>query len=403
MTDAPFAYDALTYDPFACATQENPYPVYRYLLRECPIYYNPERDFWALARFHDVKSAFQDWRTFSSAAGVTVDELLALTGPGFLTMDPPRHDQLRDIVRRFFEPRRVAVLASRIEETVTALLSPLEGRREVDVADELAKKLPVLVICELMGLPPEDHVQLKIWSDAILERSPGDDATPPAARSAAAALRAYLIEQIERHRISQLDDVLGALVSAHDHAGLLTFEELIGTSMLIFEAGNSTTTSLIANGLLVLAGHPVQRAWLAAHPEGVARSVEELLRYESPVQNMGRTTNRRVDVHGVEIPAGARVLLLIGAANRDPRVWDQPDELVLWREPKRGAVFGEGIHHCIGAGLARLEMSIVLTRFLQRFPDYDVQEFERFHDVTQRGLKRLVVRLAGVPKPLPVV
>jgi cytochrome P450 len=386
------------YDPFALETQEDPYPIYRYLLKDCPVYYNPERDFWAFARFQDVKSAFQDWRTFSSASGVTVDELLALTGPGFLTMDPPRHDQLRDIVRRLFEPRRVAALAPRIEEIAVALLSGFEGLGEVDVAAELAKKLPVLVICELMGLPPEDHVQLKMWSDAILERPPGDDATPPAARAAAGAMRVYLMEQIGRHRAQAGDDVLGALVAAHDEESGLTFEELIGTSMLIFEAGNSTTASLIANGLLVLAGHPVQRAWLAEHLEGVAWAVEELLRYESPVQNMGRTATRPVRLHGVDIPVGARVLLLIGAANRDERAWEQPDDLVLWRQPRRGTMFGEGIHHCIGAGLARLEMSIVLRLFLQRFPGYEVQEFERFHDVTQRGLKRLVVRPAGAPQ-----
>jgi cytochrome P450 len=385
------------YDPFAVETQDDPYPIYRYLLEECPVYHNPDRDFWALSRFQDVKSAFQDWRTFSSAGGVTVDELLALTGPGFLTMDPPRHEHLRDIVKRFFEPRRVAALAPRIEEMVEHLLSGIAGRGEVDIAAELAKKLPVLVICEVMGLPTGDHVQLKAWADAILERVPGDDATPPEAREAAAAMRAYLTEQIGYRRNHDRDDALGALLSAHDKSGVPSFEELIGTSMLLFEAGNSTTTSLIANGLLVLAGHPVQRAWLAEHLDDVAPAVEELLRYESPVQNMGRTATRPVSLHGAEIPAGARVLLLIGAANRDPRVWSQPDELVLRRKPKRGAVFGEGIHHCIGAGLARLEMSVVLKMFLERFPTYEVREFERFHDVTQRGLKRLVVRLAGSP------
>ena len=263
----------------------------------------------------------------------------------------------------------------------------------------LAKKLPVLVICEVMGLPAVDHLQLKAWADAILERVPGDDATPPEAREAAAAMRAYLTEHVGCRRGHDRDDVLGALSSAHDKDGVPSFEELIGTSMLLFEAGNSTTTSLIANGLLVLAAHPAQREWLAEHLDEVAPAVEELLRYESPVQNMGRTATRMVSLHGVEIPAGSRVLLLIGAANRDPRVWSQPDELLLRRKPKRGAVFGEGIHHCIGAGLARLEMSIVLRMFLERFPTYEVREFERFHDVTQRGLKRLVVRVASSPSP----
>ena len=177
-------------------------------------------------------------------------------------------------------------------------------------------------------------MQLKAWADAILERVPGDDATPPEAREAAAAMRAYLTEHVGGRRGHDRYDVLGALSSAHDKSGVPSFEELIGTSMLLFEAGNSTTTSLIANGLLVLAAHPAQREWLAEHLDEVAPAVEELLRYESPVQNMGRTATRMVNLHGVEIPAGSRVLLLIGAANRRPsRVGASPTNFCCGENP----------------------------------------------------------------------
>lgn len=388
----------MQYDPSSRETQLDPYPAYRRLLAEAPVYRHPELDFYALSRFADVQAAFRDWRLFSSSAGVTVDDLLEITGPSFLTMDPPRHDLLREIVRIPFRPAEIAQLEDRVRTHVRALLDELEG--EADLVPSFAGSLPIRVICELLGFPPEDEPELRRWSDSILERIPGDPLAPAAAREASAALRSYFEEQLELRRRRPSHDLVGLLTAARIDSKPVPLEEQLGMCFLLFEAGNSTTRSLLGNGILLLARHPGERERLARNPDNVAGAVEELLRFESPVQNMARITTGEVELHGVTIPARARVLLLIGAANRDPREFEDPDRLDLSRRPRRNLAFGDGIHHCLGAPLARLEARVALPLLVERFPDYSVVELERFHDVTQRNLKRLVVRLTG---PVPAV
>jgi cytochrome P450 len=390
----------MNYDPSALATQVDPYPAYRWLLEQAPVYENQSRGFHALSRFDDVQAAFRDWRTFSSAAGVTVDDLLEITGPSFLTMDPPRHDLLREIVRDAFRPAAIAALEERVRFHAAVLLDQLESVS--DLAAAFAGRLPVRVICELMGFPVGDELQLKQWSDLVLERVPGDNRAPAAAWEAASAMRSYFREQLDHRRRRPASDLVGLIAAARLDSAPLPLEEQLGTCFLLFEAGNSTTKSLLANGSLLLAQHPAERDWLARNPGRAASAVEELLRFESPVQNMGRVTTQGVELHGVKIPASSRVLLLIGAANRDPRTFDDPDVLDFGRKPRRNLAFGDGIHHCIGAPLARLEARVALPALLERFPDYEVVDVERFHDVTQRNLKRLVVQLEHRAASVPV-
>jgi cytochrome P450 len=378
------------YDPFSAAIQQDPYPAYDWLLAEAPVYHNERQGFWALTRFADVHDATCDWRRFSSAAGVRVDDLLALAGPSFITMDPPRHDVLRAIVRPAFQPRTVAQLEPIIAAKAQALLAELPDGAAVDLAAHFAKRLPALVICELMGLPESDAMTLKAWADDMLQ--PAGEAGPSttAARTAAQNLRDYFGDQLARRRREPGDDLIGRLVSA-DLPEPLTADEEIGMCNLLFEAGNSTTTSLIGNGILALARHPGQRDWLAEHPDAMPAAVEELLRYDSPVQNDVRMTTEEVELHGTRIPAGAVVILVLGAANRDPGVWPSPGELQLEREQKRNLAFGAGIHHCVGAPLARLEGRVALRMLLTVMPRFEVLDSERLPDVTLRMLKRLTV------------
>jgi hypothetical protein len=392
-SSSPQARVAAGYDPFSSATQDDPYASYAALLETAPVYRNDEHGFFALSRFDDVQAGFRDWRTFSSQGGVTVDELLAITGPSLLTTDPPRHDGLRDVIKHVFHPRGIAELEPAVEQAVDALLANVEPQSEVDVVTVLAKRLPVRVICELLGFPAADAPMLKGWGDAILERVPDDHSTPQPAREAAALMRAYFEEQIAARRRSGVGggDLVSVLLRGRVDGEPLTGEELVGHCYLLFIAGNATTAALIGNGTLVLARHPAERARLAADAGLGEQAVEELLRFESPVQNMGRTTTRELDLHGTTIPEGSRVLLLIGAANRDPRAFDEPDRLDLGRRIRRHLAFGEGIHHCLGARLARLEGRIALRTLVERFPDYEVAEVERFRDVTERSLSRLVI------------
>jgi|SRR5580658_7132585 cytochrome P450 len=381
----------LVYDPFSAATQEDPYPVYEWMLAQAPVYHNEERGFWALTRFDDVQDAVCDWHRFSSAAGVRVDDLLALAGPSILTMDPPRHDVLRAIVRPAFQPRVIARLEAIIEAEAEHLLAQLPADGEVDLADQFAKKLPVLVICELMGLPDRDAATLKTWGDALLESADAAGVITPAAREASTSLRQYFADHLAHRKEHRSDDLIGAL-AAVDLAEPLTADEEIGMCNLLFEAGNSTTTSLIGNGVLALANHPDQLDWLTAHLDAMPSAVEELLRFDAPVQNQVRVTTQEVTLHGTTIPAGATVMLVLGAANRDPAVWSNPGELRLDRTPKRNLAFGAGIHHCVGAPLARIEGRIALRLLLTAMPRFEVTQARRFPDVTLRMLKQLVVR-----------
>jgi cytochrome P450 len=383
----------VVYDPFSSATQDDPYESYAALLETAPVFHNAERGFFALSRFDDVQAAFRHWRAFSSSGGVTVDELLAITGPSLLTTDPPRHEALRDVIRHVFRPGEIARLELTVTRVVDNLLADVEPGSEVDVVAVLARRLPVLVICELLGFPATDAPTLKRWGDAILERMPDDDSTPQGARDAASSMRTYFEEQIadRRRRGGDGEDLVSVLVRGRIDGEQLTEEELVGHCFLLFIAGNATTSALIGNGTLVLALHPDERARLVVDPALGGRAVEELLRFESPVQNMGRTTTRDIGLHGSTIPTGSRVLLLIGAANRDPRVFADPDRLDVGRRIRRHLAFGEGIHHCLGAPLARLEGRVALGELVRRFPAYEVAEVERFRDVTERSLSRLLI------------
>jgi cytochrome P450 len=386
---APFEYDL-----FSEAVQENPYPVYEWLHSQAPVYRNETRDYYALARFEDVAAALRDWKRFSSSAGVRPDDLLELQGPSIIAMVPPRHRELRQLVQPAFLAQEIARLEPFVERQASALFDASQDDGAFDVVERFGRRLPVRVICELMGLPPEDGEMLKNWADEIVETSAVDGTTSDSARGAGERLRAYFTAQLEDRRRRQGDDLISRLLEAAVPGDPRAQAEAVGMCNLLFEAGNSTTSSLISNSLCALAANASQRAWIIAHPESWTGAIEELLRYDSPVQNMSRTLTEPLELHGVRIPAGATVVLVIGAANRDPRVWDAPNELRLDREPQRHLAFGAGLHHCVGAPLARLEGRVALRLLLSRMPDYEIVAAERVHDINLHMHRRLVVRPA---------
>lgn len=381
-----------SYDPFSAENTADPYPAYQGMLADFPVYRSDERNFWALTRFEDVQSALRDWRRLSSAAGVRIDDLLELAGPSPLTMDPPRHSALRNLVRGPFSARELDAIAPLVRRNAEDLVDSFADLSEMDAVAQFAKLLPVAVICEFLGVPREDAPMLKGWADSMLETVPGETGATDAARSGAAILRSYWTERLDERRRGRSEDLLSTIANAAVDGELLPLDEQIGMCNLVFEAGNATTGTLIANALLAMDTHRDQRDWLMSHFDLLPQAVEEFVRFESPVQGLLRVTTEEVTIHDVPIPAGARLLLIVAAANRDPRIWPSPDTLDLSRPAIRNLAFGEGIHLCLGAPLARIEAPIAIRLFLERFPRYEVTALERFHDVSMRTLQSLKVR-----------
>jgi cytochrome P450 len=380
---------AVAYDPLV---QDDHYAAYRALRRDFPVYRNEERGFWALSRFEDVQRAAREWRCWSSAEGVNLDDTLSLTGPGnFIAADPPDHDRLRRVVRERFTPATIAAMEPAVRDDVRATLEAANRAGGLDAAATLAWAIPVRTISRLLGLPLEDEPVLRSGLRAAIARERGSDRLPATARRAAESLRTYFADHVERRRRDGGDDLLADVV-ASERSGALTADEIPGLCLLLYIAGTETVADFIGNALVALAEHPAQRALLAAEPQRAAAAVEELLRFESPVQYQVRTATAETELHGVAIPAGSAVALLWGAANRDERRWERPDELDLSREPRRHLAFGEGIHHCLGAPLARLQGRVVLEETLRAMPGYRLAgEPERITTHNTRGVARLPI------------
>ena len=391
--DGNFSATPVNYDPLSQQTQDDPYPYYRRLLSDHPVYRNPEMDFWALSRYDDVRSAFKDWRTFSSAQGVNLEPgFTEIIGPEILNMDPPRHDQLRRLIGHHFTLSNVRSYEPMVREFTSELLSGLIADGGGDFAGGFSQRLPVLTICRLMGIPAEDESAMRKMAHEMLLVLSGSDEFVAEATAAGEELRAYFARLVEDRRLSPRDDVVSSLANGTIDGEALPDEEIFGMCLIVYLAGNTTTSALISNGLYCLAKHPEQRERLAARPdsEAIENAVEEMLRYESPVQWSSRVTTKEVELHGEAVQAGERVMLLIGAAQRDPREWENPDELDVFREPQRLLAFGDGVHRCVGAPLARLEGRVAFEEIFRRIPDYELAgEAERLYISTERGLARL--------------
>ncbi|HEX7290424.1 MAG TPA: cytochrome P450 [Conexibacter sp.] len=385
------------FDPYAPSVIADPFPAYRVLREEHPVYRSERRDFWALSRAADVYEAMRDWPTFSSSKGMDLDETGSMFGPGnFLNMDPPAHDQLRKVVRGSFSARRIGALEPMVRARVAELFDGFAGRETVDLAAELAAPLPLWMISELLGVPHADREQMGARIHAVLHREAGDPEIPPSAHRAHAELRPYFAALAAERRRDPREDALTEMVTARLDDAPLSDEVILALCLTLFAAGSETVSNFVSNSLLVLAEHPDERAALFAEPAGIPTAIEELLRYESPVQNLVRTTMEPVVLHGVELPADSRMLLLLGSANRDERRVEGPDRLDLTREPRRHLAFGEGVHFCLGAPLARLQSRVVLEEIARRAPRYAVAgPVARVAKVNSRGLESLPVALGG--------
>jgi len=370
------------FDPFAPGFTDDPYPQYAAMRAGAPVYRHP-LGFWLLTRYEDVSWLLRAAMSVEDR-NITDRQLLELReqfygeeatrprGVSMLDRDPPDHTRLRRLVSKAFTPRAVQALQPRIAALVEEMLDAAGRQGRVDLVDALAFPLPFAVIAEMLGTPPADHERIRQLTGTLVRSlEPVNDPALVAAIAAAdAELTQIAAEMIAWKRAHPADDLLTALINAEDDGDVLDDEELIAQTLLLYIAGHETTVNLIAGGTLALLRHPDQLARLRSDPGLVGNAVEELLRYDSPVQASRRVTLEPVTVCGVDIPAGAFVMASLGSANRDESFWG-PDaaELRLDRDNARQHVsFGAGPHHCLGASLARLEASIALARLTARFP-----------------------------------
>jgi cytochrome P450 len=385
-------------NPYSHAFHDDPFPMYRDLRDNSPCYYNADLDFWALSRYEDVLAALHDPQTYCSRHGVTLEQQNAL--PMLLTTDPPDHTDLRRTVSRAFTPRRVADMESAVRELSRRFLAPLLEKGEGDLVIDYAARLPMDVIARMLGVSPADEESLRVSTNALLDRDEGVPDVTPAGIEAAINLFKYFSRFVADRRAAIAngtapDDLTTALCAAGTGSDALSDEQVVGFCFLLIIAGNETTTKLLANCLLALRRYPLERTKVVKDPTRIPDAIEEILRYEGSTQLMARTLTRPVDLHGERMPEGAKVLLLLGSANRDERVWDRPDEFSLDRESTTQHVgFGHGIHVCLGAALARLEMRVSLEEILRSMPDYEIDEAgcTRVHSGNVRGWATMPIR-----------
>ena len=373
-----------TFDPYSEAFFEDPWDVYRWMRDEAPVFHHPELDFYAVSRYDDCVEVHRDHRSYTSTRGVTLDQLRsAAFGESvpavgsIIMMDPPEHERMRRLVSRAFTPRRVAGWEPVARGVIEGLLDGLGGAGNFDVVRDFAGPFPVEVISEILGVPAADRQQLRAWADEMLERTVGDPFPPASAMAAGASFFGYVhdlvVERRARPGNGMIDDLVAAAVEAEDG----TTERLSDLDVAYFvalltAAGAETVTKLVANGVMTFAEHPDQLARLRSDPSLAAPAVEEVLRWRAPSQYQGRFSVADREFHGVTIPAGRPVLIVTGAANRDPRAYDDPDRFDVSRAGPVPISFGHGIHYCIGAHLARLEGSIAFGELYRRWPDLTV-------------------------------
>ncbi len=369
----------LYWDPLTPELRDDPYPLWKRLRDEAPVYYNDRHDFWALSRFADIEAAHKDHATFSSNHGTTLETMSPEpvdTGM-IIWLDPPKHTILRKLVSRAFTTRRVSMLEKRIREVCARLLDSQVGADHFDYVQDFSAILPPTIISSLLGVPEQDEEHLRHLVDEVFHIEEGVGMANPVSMNALVSLGAYLGEQFAERRQSPRDDVFTDLVQAEitDEQGQerrLTDEELSGFGVLLFSAGTETVARHLGWVASVLDAYPDQRAELAADLSLVPNAVEEILRFEPPSPVNARWTTSDVSLHGVTIPANSRVILITGSAGRDERRYTNPDTVDIRRRVDLHLTLGYGIHFCLGAALARMEGRIGLEETLKRWPKWTI-------------------------------
>lgn len=406
-TNSPKHFDRLLTQP---ETLDNPYPVYLQMRAEAPVYWSDVWNCWVLTRYADVKATFRDPESFVNSGRFTslLEQLPADVRTevqplerhflhGVINTDPPVHTRLRKLIHSAFTPRVLTQMRDDIQAIVNVQLDQVQKQGQMDVIRDLAYPLPVIVIAKMLGVPPAERDQFKQWSDDIIAFQASGRTTPEIIRLSYRALtdmRAYLRRIFAQRRRDPQNDLITALLMAEEEGEILSEEEILSTCVTLLVAGHETTTNLIGNGIYTLLQHRDQLQELKDVPTLIESTIEEVLRYESPLQRNRRVVARDMEFADKQMKEGQLVLQILGAANRDPEEFSDPDRFDIHRQPNRHIAFGFGIHFCLGAPLARLEAPIAINTLLRRMPHVklaaDAVQWQREHSVV-RGLKSLPV------------
>jgi cytochrome P450 len=392
------------FDPFSEEFFNDPYETYRRLRDEAPVYFGERYGFYALSRFADVLTAHREWETFSSAHGIELftlskDPEEVASHRSIIMMDPPEHDGFRALVSRVFTPRAVSALEPMIRDVICSFLDPLNDGREFDAVADFAAPFPVEVISRMLGVPEADRQQIRHRIDLSLHREPGQIAPSPENQQAVLENGIYFHELTVEKRKNPGDDMLSRLTQVTVDRGDgvetgLDDAEITGFASLLGGAGAETVTKLVGNAAVLFWRHPEQ--WLTVRDDDakIPRAVEEILRYWPPSQYQGRYSVQERAFEGGTIPAGYPVLLITGAATRDPREFERPDEFDIERQPGITIGFGHGVHSCLGAALARMESRIAIEELARRWRRLEVDEagLRRVHMANVAGYSNVPVR-----------
>lgn len=389
------------YSPFSKAIFDDPYPVYRQLRDEAPVYRDPENRWWVLSRFDDVADALRNWEVFSSRQG-PAPENKDDNGRKYsiISMDPPRHDKVRGLLNRLFTPRAIDAMDDALRTIVRAHLAPLRVGTTIEAMSAFAFAIPTDVIGDLLGVPAQDREQLRVWWEAFLTREEGVVEMPQEAIDANRRISEYIGALIEERRAHPGTDLISRVLEATyvdpemGEETSLSPHEVLMFCNLLSAAGSETTQKLLSNSLVALAEHRDQWDRILADPSLIPAAVDEALRYDTPSHWVARTTTQDVELHGTTIKEGEWVLLLLGSANRDERRYEDPDDFIIGRPPGIDVYFGWGRHICLGQWLARREAAIVLEEIRTRFPGYTIGRRERTLTATVRGYTSVEMTLA---------
>ena len=393
------------FDPFSDEYFNDPTEVYRRLRDEAPVYFSERYGFYALSRFTDVLAAHRDWETFSSAHGIDLSSL-AMDAEEIkkyriiIMMDPPEHDRMRALVSRVFTPRAVDALEPMIREVIRSVIEPLDDAAEFDAVTDFAAHFPIEIISRMLGVPEGERRPIRERIEISLHREPGQQEFTPEGEQAIIETGAYFHELSVEKRKNPTDDMISRLTQVTVDRGDgtetgLDDVEIAGFASLLGGAGAETVMKLVGNAVVLFSRHPEQWQKIVDDPEKIPRAVEEVLRFVPPSQYQGRFSTKEREFEGGTIPAGFPVLLLTGAATRDPRAFEQADDFDIERAPNIAIGFGHGVHSCLGAALARMESRVALEELARRWSRLDVDEagLRRVHMANVAGYSHVPVRV----------